>query len=408
MIAMTSSGRTLPLLPLICALGIAQILSWGSLYYPFAVLGDSMCRDLGISSTTLFGAFTGSLFISGLVAPRIGRMMDHHGARPVMAAGSVIAATALVLYSVARGPFTVALAAAVAGVALAICLYEAAFIALGQVAAERHRKAVTALTLFGGFASTLSWPFSQWLLHMVGWRGALLTYAALQLLVCLPLHWRMLPRRVQTKPAGERIAAPPAASPGGKSYVYLALAFAGNSFVLALISVHIIKLYRLSGLSDADAVLVASLFGPMQVLGRLLEMRVARHWSAVAVGIVAHGMMVLSLVGLLAVQGFSPLAIAVAGVYGMGNGLMTIVRGIVPAELYGRESYGALIGRLSRPAFAARAMAPFGLPFLLDRGLSPHQAVVLLAVVALAATAAYVMAVRSAREERMAHSPVLR
>jgi predicted MFS family arabinose efflux permease len=311
---MEPRDRAPPLIPIISALGVAQIISWGSLYYAIAVLGESMYRDLGISSTSLFGAFTLSLFLSGLAAPTVGKLIDRHGGRPILIGGSATSALALTLYATAVGPFTVALAAIVAGIALSICLYDAAFISLNQIAGERYRKAVTALTLFGGFASTISWPVSQWLLVATGWRHALLVYAALQLLVCLPLHWGFVPR-VRREPALKQTATTVAAAPApARPYGLLALAFAAGSFVLSVLSVHIINLYKLSGLSAADAVLVASLFGPMQVLGRVLEMGFARKLSAVAVGTLAHLLMVASLLGLLLVTGFSPLAIVVAGV----------------------------------------------------------------------------------------------
>jgi predicted MFS family arabinose efflux permease len=393
---MQTDIRPRPLLPVICALGIAQIISWGSLYYAIAVLGESMSRDLGVSSTGLFGAFTVSLFLSGLAAPVIGKLIDRHGGRPILMSGSLTSAVALTLYATASGPVTVALASIFAGLALSICLYDAAFVALSQIAGDRYRKAVTALTLFGGFASTISWPVSQWLLTAIGWRNALLVYAALQMLVCLPLHWRFVPR-FRAAPQAKTVVSGPVAPPvPARPYALLAFAFAASSFVLSVLSVHIINLYKLAGLSAADAVLVASLFGPMQVLGRLLELGFARRMSVVAVGMLAHVLMVASLLGLLLVTGFSTLAIVVAALYGFGNGLMTIVRGVVPAELYGRDGYGLLLGRLSRPAFAARAMAPFALPFFLTMGLSQKHAIVGLILIAVLATISYQVAVRRA------------
>jgi predicted MFS family arabinose efflux permease len=401
---MQTDIRPPSLLPVISALGIAQIISWGSLYYAIAVLGDSMSRDLGVSSTGLFGAFTVSLFLSGLAAPVVGKLIDRHGGRPVLMGGSVTSAVALTLYATASGPITVALASFFTGFALSICLYDAAFVALSQISGERYRKAVTALTLFGGFASTISWPVSQWLLTAIGWRHALLVYAALQLLVCLPLHWRFVPRYRPIAKAKIIAALVAPSTMPGKPYALLAFAFAAGSFVLSVLSVHIINLYKLAGLSAADAVLVASLFGPMQVLGRLLDMGFARKMSVVAVGMLAHVLMVASLLGLLMVSGFSTLAVVVAALYGFGNGLMTIVRGVVPAELYGREGYGLLLGRLSRPAFAARAMAPFALPFFLTMGLGQKHAIVGLILIAVLATISYQLAVRRALSASVANT----
>ena len=182
---------SLPLL--VSGLGIAQIVSWGSLYYPISVLGDSMQRDLGVSATVLFAAFTLSLLISGMAAPHIGRLMDARGPRAVMCAGSLMGMAALALMSRASGPVGLFAGAVLAGVAMAACLYDAAFMALNQLAGDAYRRSVTGLTLFGGFASTFSWPLSQFLLGAVVWRQTLLIYALLQLLLCLPLHAFLLP-----------------------------------------------------------------------------------------------------------------------------------------------------------------------------------------------------------------------
>jgi MFS family permease len=182
-----------PLPFLVSGLGVAQIVTWGSLYYPIAVLGDSMQHDLGVSSTVLFAAFTLSLLISGMAAPMVGRLMEAHGARTMLCAGSVLGMAALLLLALANGPVGLFAGALVAGVAMAACLYDAAFMALNQLAGDAYRRSVTGLTLFGGFASTVSWPLSQLLLDALGWRQALLIHAVLQLVLCPPLHALLLP-----------------------------------------------------------------------------------------------------------------------------------------------------------------------------------------------------------------------
>jgi MFS family permease len=381
-----------PLTVVVSGLGVAQIISWGSLYYPIAVLGERMQQDLQVSSSTLFAAFTLSLAISGLVAPTVGRLMEAHGARIVLCSGSVMAMLALCLLGAASGPVSLFAAALLAGCAMSACLYDAGFMALNQIAGEAYRRSVTGLTLFGGFASTVSWPMSQWLMAMAGWRQALLFYALLQLLVCLPLHACLLP------PNGRKHGSLPDRPAGSRpipDIAWLALAFASGSFVLSVLSVHLIGMFRTAGLSDAQAVMIAALVGPTQVLGRLLELGMGRNTRAVHVGTLTFVAMILGMTALFLLDGSTRLAFLVATLYGISNGLMTIVRGIVPAELYGRDDYTTLLGRLARPAFIARALAPFGFTVALA-SLGQASTMLLLLAISLMASMAYWLAVRRA------------
>jgi len=381
-----------PLTVIVSGLGIAQIISWGSLYYPIAVLGERMQQDLQISSSTLFAAFTLSLAISGMAAPTVGRLMEAHGARAVLCSGSIMAMAALCLLAAASGPVSLFAAAMLAGCAMSACLYDAGFMALNQIAGEGYRRSVTGLTLFGGFASTVSWPVSQFLMGLAGWRQALLCYALLQLLVCLPLHACLLPAHERKR--GSIPDRPPGADQT-PDIVWLALAFASGSFVLSVLSVHLIGMFRTAGLSDAQAVMIAALVGPTQVLGRLLELGMGRNTRAVHVGTLTFAAMILGMTALFLLEGSALLAYVVATLYGVSNGLMTIVRGIVPAELYGRRDYTTLLGRLARPAFIARAAAPLAFTVALaSLGRTPTMLVLL--VISLMASVAYWLAVRHA------------
>src|SRR5437868_6433401 len=185
-----------------------------------------MRGELGISATWLFGAFTVGLLISGIVSPAVGRLVDAQGGRFVLSWGSVLGAVALALIASARGVPMLFLGWTFAGVAMAACLYDPAFATLHQLTGASYRRAVTALTLFGGFASTVFWPASQWLLDTIGWRGAFAVYAALHAAVCLPLHATFVPR---DEPRITPAESPPQASltdpSGGSAFVWLASAF---------------------------------------------------------------------------------------------------------------------------------------------------------------------------------------
>ncbi|NDP42988.1 MAG: MFS transporter, partial [Aromatoleum sp.] len=172
----------------VCALGVAQIVSWGTLFYTPAVLGTAMRMDLGVGDVALFGSFTAGLFLSGLVSPFVGRQIDARGGRSILAGGSMLGAAACAVLATAQGPSTLLAGWLLAGVAMAGCLYDPVFATLHQLAGARYRRSVTALTLFGGFASTVFWPLSQFLLDTVGWRTTFGVYAGLHLVLCLPLH----------------------------------------------------------------------------------------------------------------------------------------------------------------------------------------------------------------------------
>lgn len=390
---MTGETRAPDLRALVCALGLAQIVSWGTLFYSIAVLGPPMAHALGVSDVALYGSFTAGLFLSGVASPWVGRRIDRHGGRGVLAGGSVLGALACALLSGAQnGPMMLA-GWLVAGVAMAACLYDPAFATLYRVSGASYRRAVTALTLFGGFASTVFWPLSQYLLETSGWRTAFAVHAALNLLVCLPLHLRFAP-------AGARAAAPPPVperaghSATGGTFAWLAAAFALAAFLASAISAHLVVLLAAGGLAARDAVLVGALIGPMQVAGRAMEFAFSHRWPPLAVGTFAFALLAAALVVLCLVRGIWLVALAFALCYGWANGLMTIVRGTVPSVLFGARDYGALLGRLAQPQFILKAFAPVAVTLLFAIDDSRRVALVSLAACGVLALAGYRMAIR--------------
>jgi len=387
------------------ALGIAQIISWGTLFYAIGVLGAPMRAALGTSDVVLFGSFTGGLFLSGLVSPWIGRRIDAGGGRGVLAAGSVLGALACAALALAPNAAVMFVGWLAAGVAMAACLYDPAFATLHRVSGSAYRRAVTALTLFGGFASTVFWPLSQYLLDTIGWRAAFGVYAALHALVCLPLHVFFVPGpavRVEAPvPAAEssaRIAGAATTRANPRAFAWLAAALALATFISSALSAHLIGLLTFSGLAARDSVLVGSLIGPMQVAGRIMEFAFNRHVHALAVGTLAFTLMAIALVLLSLVQGVWVVALAFAVCYGWSNGVMTIVRGTVPAELFGHHGYGALLGRLAQPQFIAKAAAPLALTLVF--AVDPSRFATLAALVASGVVAlyAYRRAIRPPRD----------
>jgi predicted MFS family arabinose efflux permease len=380
--------------PLVTALGIGQIISWGTLFYTIAVLGPPMAQALRVSDVMLYGSFTAGLFVSGIASPWVGSRIDRRGGRAVLASGSALGALACVLLATSVNGAMMLAGWLVAGVAMAACLYDPAFATLFRVSGASYRRAVTALTLFGGFASTIFWPLSQYLLETHGWRVAFAVHAALNALVCVPLHLAFVPssahRSVASPSAGTAGVAPTRRG----TFVWLAAALSIAAFLASAVSAHLVVLLASGGLAARDAVLVGALIGPMQVAGRVMEFAFSNRWSPLTVGTLAFTLLASALIVLCLVRGVWIVALAFALLYGWSNGVMTIVRGTVPGVLFGARDYGALLGRLAQPQFILKAFAPVAVTLLYALDDTRRLALYALAFAAVAALIAYRVAVR--------------
>jgi Major Facilitator Superfamily len=383
---------------LVPSLGLSQIISWGALYYSIAVLGASMRDELGLSAAALFGAYSLSLFLSALAAPVVGRAIDRYGGRLVMSVGSATAALALFAIAQAHSAMMVYAAWSLAGIAMAMTLYDAAFATLSQHSGTSYRTALTALTLMGGLASTVFWPLSLKGLEWIGWRDTLSGFALLQIAICLPLHLVFVPRTVTpVVPSGagaeyEHGSLPPRSR--RPAFVALGIAFALNGFIVSALTVHLITILQGKGLTLESAVWVGAFFGPMQVTGRILEFTIGRRFSSRRIGLIALGLLVGALALLIATRGEVLLALAFAVAFGCSNGVVTIVRGTVPAELFGRAGYGGILGSLAAPALFARAVAPFAFAPLAVPETASFGWLLLLVAMAAMSVASFSVAVK--------------
>lgn len=379
---------------LVCALGVAQIISWGTLFYSIAVLGPPMARELGVGDVALYGSFTAGLFLSGIASPWVGARIDRDGGRYVLAGGSVLGAIACAVLAFAHNGATMLAGWLIAGLAMAACLYDPAFATLYRTSGASYRRAVTALTLFGGFASTVFWPLSQYLLETRGWRVAFAVHAALNACICLPLHVAFVPSRTRRAEPHAAAATPGDATAGPGVFAWLAAALAIAAFLSSAVSAHLVVLLAAGGLAARDAVLIGALIGPMQVAGRVMEFAFSSRWPPRAVGTLAFTLMALALGVLCLVRGVWIFALAFALLYGWSNGVMTIVRGTVPGELFGQRNYGALLGRLALPQFILKALAPVAVTLLFALDDTHRFALYTLATGAVAAFVAYRLAIR--------------
>lgn len=376
---------------LLVALGVTQIVSWGSIYYAFALLLEPLQRDLGAGKSEIAGAFSVALLVSGVCATSIGRTIDRLGGRWVMTLGSVAAGLLLAALSQVQSVPLLYLVWTGLGVAMAATLYEPAFVVIAQVYRLNYRRALTVLTLFGGFASTVFWPLTTFLIEGYGWREAVLWLAAINLFVCVPLHAGLLPR------TSGAAASAPQTKGGARSQLRLwadrrfralTLAFLAHYVVVSAIAAHLIALLLARGMSPAAAAGIGALIGPMQVAGRVVEFGASRWLTVQQVGRVAALAMPMSLLALLWADTSVAWLAAFAVLFGAGNGAMTVIRGALPVEMYGRDNYGSIAGALATPGLLARAVGPIFAALLWSAlgGYEPTT-LVLIAVAAVGATA---------------------
>jgi predicted MFS family arabinose efflux permease len=355
----------------VAALGTAQTLAWASSYYLPAMLAAPMARDLGVSTPTVFAAFSAALVVSALLGPYAGRAIDHWGGRPVLAGTNLVFALGLIALANAHGSAGLFGAWIVLGIGMGSGLYEAAFAALVRLYGHGSRNAITGITLIAGFASTVGWPLSTLLEHEVGWRGACYTWAALHLLIGLPLNLLLPKPQVQAPaPVSEHATARSElahidAARAQRSAVLLAVVFAATWFVSTAMAAHLPRLLELNGATLATAVAVGALVGPAQVAGRLLEFGVLRRVHPLLSARLAAVMHPLG-AALLAFIG-GPGAAIFAILHGSGNGILTIAKGTLPLVLFGPHGYGHRQGLLMIPARIAQASAPWLFGLCLDR-----------------------------------------
>ena len=346
----------------ISALGITQILAWGSSYYLPAVLVQPIVETTGWPYGWVIGGLSLGLLVSGLVAIRVGRAIEHFGGRPVLAASAVLLTIGLTMLTAAPNIPCYLAAWLVLGLAMGAGLYDAAFSTLGKLYGRNGRGAIARLTLWGGFASTVCWPLSAWLVEGIGWRGACLVYAALHLAVTLPLHLCIIPREVRRIADSVKVVEPAVVSavpdrgfPPAFVFGLLAVILTAGGTISAILSVHIIAILQSGGMALAVAVGFGALIGPAQVGARVVEMLIGnRHhpiWTLTA------SALLIALGQVLLWNGNTILAIALI-CYGAGNGLWSIARGTLPLALFGSTGYAVLMGRLAMPSLIAQSMAP--------------------------------------------------
>lgn len=386
------------------ALAIAQLVAWGAVYYAFSLFVVPMERELGWSRAATNAALSLGLLVSGLAAYPVGKWIDHGHGRAVMTTGSLLASAMLAVWSQAGSLVTLFAAWVGLGVAMAATLYDPVFAVITRNYPGNFRAKITLITLVAGFASTAFIPLTQGLIDWLGWRHALLALCAINLSVCVPIHWRALRGRATdtASPVSKaRIEAEnnESVSRALRAPVFWALAICFTAYyaTFAALTFHLVPLMIERHVSQPVVLATMAVIGPAQVLARTLWFAAGRNVSHQIVGVIITSAFPVSVVILL-IAGTSPVALILfAVIYGGANGMMTILRGTIVQEVLWVEGYGAINGLLATPANIAKGIAPISaaLIWTIGRNYQPVEWVVLL--VSLVSTAAFGMVVLYAR-----------
>jgi MFS family permease len=348
----------------VAVLGTTQTLSWGSSYYLPAILATPIAAEFGLSRATIFGIFSLALLLTAVLGPAAGRAIDRRGGRDVLAVSNIVFAIGLVLMGLAPGPLMFCLAWAVVGVAMAMGLYDAAFATLAGLYGKDARNSITGITLIAGFASTVGWPTSALMEAEWGWRGACLGWAALQIVVGLPLNRLLIPSVPPPEKAVGAAAAGAGPQPRFVDMAMLAFVLATAGFSASALGAHLPGLLQAAGATAAAAVAAGALLGPAQVGARILEFGLLRNVNPMTSAKIAAAAHPLAVAVLL--TGGAPMAAVFVLIHGAGNGMLTIVRGTLPLALFGPVGYGHRQGLITAPARASQAFAPYFFGLLVD------------------------------------------
>ncbi|MCC7427365.1 MAG: MFS transporter [Alphaproteobacteria bacterium] len=403
---------------LVAALACTQIIGWGTTYFLPAVIGRAIQDSLGISAETSFAGVTAMLLVAAAISAPTGRYLDRRGARVPLVAGSVLIGAGLVLLGLARGPAAYFAAWVLFGLSMPLALSNAAYAAIVQASGEGGRRAVATLMFFSGMSSAMFWPITGFLDSLLGWRMVCWAYAAANLLVCLPLHFWLVPRHrppplAPSRAAPTRVApAAPPPSPAAEAgplaprthravMLPLAAMLTTHAFLSWGLSLHFIPLFQDRGLAPATAIALASLVGTAQVAARAVEMLFLTGTTPLRLGLAALWALPGGFAILVAGGGTVASTLAFVLIYGACNGIITVARATVPLFLFGREGYAARMGVLTVPQNIAAAFSPLVFAAIAARA-APVVALGFGLVVALAALAAGILLARRVLQARAA------
>ncbi len=357
---------------LVITLGITETITWGILYYGFAVFLPVMEADLGWSRGEMAGAFSLATLLAGLGAAPVGRWLDARGPRLLMTTGSIAASLLVLAWSQVASLTQFYLLWVLIGITMSTVLYEPAFAVVTAWFERQRTRALTAVTLMAGFASTIFMPIESWLIELQGWRTALVTLAAFLAATTILPHALLLRRRpedlglhvdgaAETPPSQARSARLASGSVGtalrDSAFRWLVVAFSLSTLVSFAVHVHLFAYLFDRGYDLTVAAAATGLVGAMQVLGRIILGLLGDRVTLRTATAVVLAVQPLSLLVLLLVPGPAGVFAFIA-LFGASKGAQTLVRPAYVAHLYGRERYATIAGVLAGFVTAANALAP--------------------------------------------------
>ena len=395
---------------LVSALGVSQLVAWGSFYYVFVSLMDPMGAELGWTKTEINGALSVALAVTGLCSYARGRWIDRYGGRMMMTVAAFGGAGLLYMWSQVTELWQLYAIGIGIGVVSAMMLYESAFAVVARMFGADYRKAIIVITLFGGLASTVFVPLTQFLVSSLGWRQALTALALIQLPFCAGIPFVLLRGRETldrgTSTTRSAIATTSIrAALGHPVFWLLALSFVSYAFLFTSLVFNLVPMLREKGYTTTEAVTAYAFIGPFQLAGRMAILTLERFISVTVAGLIGTLFPVLAMVVMITLQAHSPLVLLFAIAFGTGMGIKTIVQATAAPEFLGRAGYGALQGALMVPVYLAQALSPFLAAGIWQLREQYDLLQVVLLLTAGVSAAAFMLAARL-RPQQLAPSPV--
>jgi len=353
-------GRSLTLA--ILPLAAFETLIWAATFYSFPALLPVWEADMGWSRGEISGAMTASMIATALASPRMGSLIDRGHARAMLLGATAMGALLLVLLSMVQTLWQFWAVWIALGLVNACILYEACFAIITVTVGTRAKQAITVVTLMAGFAGTVCFPAFHVLSESMGWRFSLWAFAGVVLFVCLPLAaWGMRSMEPFREPV------PEAATPVGEArdealrnpvFWWVAGGFAAMGLIHGMVISHIRPILAERGLALTTAVLIASMMGPMQVVGRVVMVALGNRIDTFGAAVGAFVGVILGLLALLGGGVLPVLALIFVLPYSASYGIISIVRPVLAAEFLGRARFGVIAGMLALTYVLASAFGP--------------------------------------------------
>ncbi|WP_173044744.1 MFS transporter [Bosea sp. ANAM02] len=368
--------------PLLLGLAMTRIIGWGSTFYSPSVLVGALDREIGLNAEIVFGGITILLITGALVAPAIGRILDREGTRRSMCIGALICALGLGVLSLAQGPVSYLASWFVIGLGHAMSLANTGNVTISQLMGDRTRRVIGLMMLVTGLASSVFWPLTAALMNAFGWRMTVLVFAAMQIVIVLPIYAAIPRYRRAPVAAAASATAPEAASAGEHGSVpaharraafwLVALAFSASGLVSWGLPLHLIGLFQQAGLTQTEAVWVTTLSGPATLAARAIDATLGERLPAEKValfGLLLGPVLCLTLPFVTMTTTAAAIFIVL---FSAALGVISIARATLPLALFGRNGFATMLGKLTVPQNMTFAAAPLLFAVMVERlGASP-------------------------------------